>query len=100
MKRVFLVGCPRSGTTLLQSRLATHPCVESFPESFFYNYFVPSKKILANLGIASRWCKPKFLEFLENIDRKDLAPIFMPWTISIECIDKNIRILTHGYCPG
>lgn len=34
--RVFLVGCPRSGTTLLQSLLAAHPRVLSFPESHFF----------------------------------------------------------------
>jgi len=32
-KRVFIVGCPRSGTTLLQSMLASHPDVLSFPET-------------------------------------------------------------------
>src|SRR5271167_4804558 len=31
--RLFVVGCPRSGTTLLQSLLAAHPSVHSFPET-------------------------------------------------------------------
>lgn len=31
--RLFVVGCPRSGTTLLQSLLAAHPAVLSFPET-------------------------------------------------------------------
>ncbi|MFP4597331.1 MAG: sulfotransferase family protein [Persicimonas sp.] len=35
--RVFIVGCPRSGTTLLQSLLAAHPEIVSFPESHFFN---------------------------------------------------------------
>lgn len=35
-ERVFLVGCPRSGTTLLQSMLMSHPRVESFPETKFF----------------------------------------------------------------
>jgi hypothetical protein len=34
--RLFLVGCPRSGTTLLQSLLAAHPEVISFPESHLF----------------------------------------------------------------
>lgn len=34
--RVFLVGFPRSGTTLLQSLLASHPDVLSLPETFFF----------------------------------------------------------------
>lgn len=35
-KRVFLVGCPRSGTTLLQSMLMGHPRVASYPETHFF----------------------------------------------------------------
>ncbi len=33
---IFLVGCARSGTTLLQSILATQPAIASFPESRFF----------------------------------------------------------------
>lgn len=38
MKRVFLVGAPRSGTTILQSLLASHPGITSFPETKFFHY--------------------------------------------------------------
>ncbi|MGH2908559.1 MAG: sulfotransferase family protein, partial [Solirubrobacteraceae bacterium] len=38
----FLVGCPRSGTTLLQSLIAAHQDVVSFPETFFFTKVVPS----------------------------------------------------------
>ncbi len=37
MKRIFLVGCPRSGTTLLQSILASHPEIISFPETHLFS---------------------------------------------------------------
>ncbi|MDY6936875.1 MAG: sulfotransferase [Cyanobacteriota bacterium] len=40
-KTIFLVGCPRSGTTFLQSVLATHSQIASFPESKFFQYLVP-----------------------------------------------------------
>ena len=33
---VFLVGCPRSGTTLLQNMLMAHSSITSFPESHFF----------------------------------------------------------------
>lgn len=33
--RVFLVGCPRSGTTVLQSLLSSHSAIHSFPETHF-----------------------------------------------------------------
>ena len=36
LPRLFVVGCPRSGTTLLQSFLAAHPDVHSFPETHFF----------------------------------------------------------------
>lgn len=40
MKRIFLVGSPRSGTTILQSLLAAHPEIISFPESKFFHYLL------------------------------------------------------------
>ncbi len=43
MKRIFLVGSPRSGTTILQSLLAAHPEVISFPESKFFHYLLYEK---------------------------------------------------------
>ena len=38
---IFLVGCPRSGTTFLQSLLAAHSQIYSPPESKFFQYLVP-----------------------------------------------------------
>ncbi|MEG5173272.1 sulfotransferase [Microcoleus sp. B3-D7] len=38
MKRIFLVGAPRSGTTILQSLLAAHPKITSFPETKFFHH--------------------------------------------------------------
>ena len=41
--RAFVVGVPRSGTTLLQSLLGAHPAITSFTEShFFSKYFKPA----------------------------------------------------------
>ena len=40
--RMFLVGCPRSGTTLLQSLITAHPDVVSYPETFFFRRMLPS----------------------------------------------------------
>lgn len=36
-KPIFLVGFPRSGTTFLQSLIATQPGIVSFPETHFYS---------------------------------------------------------------
>jgi Sulfotransferase family len=51
--RVFLVGCPRSGTTLLQSMLFGHRAVMSFPETFFFDFVTPGGRIARNLGFSS-----------------------------------------------
>jgi hypothetical protein len=42
--RAFLIGCPRSGTTLLQSLLFAPPDVVSFPETFYFAKVVPSPR--------------------------------------------------------
>ncbi|HEY0198232.1 MAG TPA: sulfotransferase [Rhodanobacter sp.] len=36
MRRTFIVGCPRSGTTLVQALLARHPDVLTLPETAFF----------------------------------------------------------------
>lgn len=52
---IFLLGCPRSGTTLLQSMLAAHPQIASFRETKFFEYLVPLYEPKRHaLGIASR----------------------------------------------
>lgn len=36
MQRIFMVGCPRSGTTIAQAMLARHPDVFSLHETYFF----------------------------------------------------------------
>ena len=36
MRRTFVVGCPRSGTTLVQAMIARHPDVFSLRETYFF----------------------------------------------------------------
>ncbi|HEY9694672.1 MAG TPA: sulfotransferase [Oculatellaceae cyanobacterium] len=65
--RLFLVGCPRSGTTLLQSLLVAHPEILSFPESHFFRslleYRTPWR---IKLKIASSKTKPRLKQFLKE----------------------------------
>jgi hypothetical protein len=72
MKRLFLVGCPRSGTTWLQSLLAAHSQVVSFPESHFYNTMTTSRFGLHRLGLASPRTRKKFSGFLKLIGHPEL----------------------------
>lgn len=51
-KRIFVVGCSRSGTTMLQVLLASHPDVKSFPETnFFWSATGDRRRILARFGL-------------------------------------------------
>lgn len=36
MRRTFVVGCPRSGTTIVQALLARHPAIFTLPETAFF----------------------------------------------------------------
>ncbi|MFC4763939.1 sulfotransferase family protein [Dyella koreensis] len=38
MRRTFVVGCPRSGTTIVQAMLARHPAVFTLPETGFFEH--------------------------------------------------------------
>ncbi|MDZ7787693.1 MAG: sulfotransferase [Halofilum sp. (in: g-proteobacteria)] len=43
-RRVFIVGCPRSGTTVLQRCVAAHSRIGSFPETDFFAKLVGGRK--------------------------------------------------------
>lgn len=72
--RAFIVGAPRSGTTLLQSLIASHPHVLSFPESHLFTGLRPRRSLEA-LGLASRRAWPRFERFAEVLGRPDLGRV-------------------------
>lgn len=79
-QRVFLVGCPRSGTTLLQTMLSAHPLIKSFPETHFFDrllklegrtslseppkgvYRQRTQALIADLRTALGWVQPNNVE--------------------------------------
>ncbi|MGF1603306.1 MAG: sulfotransferase [Thermosynechococcaceae cyanobacterium] len=71
--RIFIVGCPRSGTTLLQSFLTAHSEVESFPESQFFLSLDHNSPLLSLMRIASPKAKDRLSEFLSHIDSKETS---------------------------
>ena len=54
-RRIFIVGVPRSGTTLVQSLLASHTAMTSFTESHFFrkNFSIVPLLSLADLDQGS-----------------------------------------------
>lgn len=83
--RFFLVGCPRSGTTLLQSLLASHSQVISFPESHFFLKVFPDYQNSFKLWFrrdVKKMSQKRIRQFLSKMSREDylerLPPL--PWS--------------------
>jgi len=70
----FIVGCPRSGTTLLQCLLAAHPQIASFPETHFFPYTV-GKRWHRILGISLPKAKQRLYQFLSDIGHSEVKKL-------------------------
>jgi hypothetical protein len=63
MQRILVVGCPRSGTTLLQTLLGAHESILTFTEShFFDHYFSRRYRFLYGVHPALSERIPEFLQ--------------------------------------
>ena len=62
-RRIFVVGVPRSGTTLVQSLLAAHSQVTSFTESHFFSRYFRALPRLSS-AILTRDPAPRVRDFL------------------------------------
>lgn len=74
IKRLFLVGCPRSGTTLLQSMLVGHSKIVSFPETRFFPRTLPINPLLRRLKLYGSKSRAIVQEFLEENDCRTITP--------------------------
>ena len=85
--RFFIVGCERSGTTLLQAMLARHPRVFSFPESHFFCRAASHRLHYRLLGLANwRRSRVALHQLLTAIRRQDLVyeiPRYSPFLRSL-----------------
>ena len=54
IERIMIVGCPRSGTTILQSILSSHPDVLGIFETHFYSSLCSPKRWKRKLGLTPR----------------------------------------------
>ncbi|MBP0028074.1 MAG: sulfotransferase [Roseofilum sp. Guam] len=87
-RSIFLGGCPRSGTTLLQSLLGGHPKIASFPEShLFQNLRI--RYLSRLLGLASIKGKKQINWFLDEIGQPEFqsklspVPLFIHEYVSV-----------------
>lgn len=70
----FLVGCPRSGTTLLQLRLARHPEILTFPESHFFDRALGGRsRVRRILGLPGRQARANLDAFASAVDPSGVA---------------------------
>lgn len=66
MRKIFVVGCPRSGTTLLQSLLASHSEIVSFPETHLFSKTIPLQKILRLLKVYGKAANKERVHILRD----------------------------------
>ena len=57
--RVFVVGCARGGTTILQSCVAAHPRIHTFPESRLVRNAMAANPWARRLGLATRTARER-----------------------------------------
>ncbi len=77
--RLFVVGCARSGTTLLQSLLAAHPAVLSFPETAVFSHLlspvVPGQTRQITVHRRTQLCYRQATALLNGVARRDLEQL-------------------------
>lgn len=92
-QRIFVVGCPRSGTTLLQSMLGAHPDIFAFPETQFFRSLHSKRLLLRALRMGSLESYNRIQQLLKFVDRRDLAPGYTAMRSPNALAEKFIAIL-------
>ncbi|MDZ7659813.1 sulfotransferase [Fodinibius sp.] len=72
--RIFLVGCPRSGTTLLQSMVASHSHIVSFPETHFFSETLSINPLLRRIKLYGPGSRNFINDFLIEHGYSDIRP--------------------------
>lgn len=83
-QRIFLVGCGRSGTTLLQCLIAAHSDIFSIPESKFFQYLIPTyepRRLM--FGLTSQQFYPWIIQFCEDMGHPELASSWSKYPLPI-----------------
>lgn len=96
--RIFIVGCPRSGTTLLQSLLGSHPSLYTLPETYLWSSLcsgdLVQSSFLRNWGLiapqAPQRIKRRIAELgLTRHWKAPLSPWLGHWSEALaRCLDR------------
>ena len=104
---VFLVGCPRSGTTYLQQLLASHPKIKTGQESYLFNFIAPLRyqwrTQVANLekaprggaGLPCYFEEDQFIKALQDFLFDLLQPMLQPLSGDEIFLEKTPRHALH-----
>lgn len=95
-KLIFIVGCPRSGTTYLQSLISKHKKIVSFPETHFFSCFKNTKKHNYIDSDERRKLKETLITKLTGIINEKNINYILRETIS-ESFSKLIFTLINNY---
>jgi hypothetical protein len=114
--RTFIVGCPRSGTTLVQALLARHPDVYTLPETAFFEHLFADlewrwgdhraqprrRRWRQHLGLMRKEVRPSIVPLLRSLGSKR-APIrhvpFNSNTCAVKFIDLLDALALQAGCP-
>ena len=93
-KRTFLIGCPRSGTTLLQSLLAAHSDIASFPETHAFPAILGDRSPWRRkLGLVSPGAKDQLEAFLREIGHEEMRTYLPRTSLTRQYAQAFIKIL-------
>jgi hypothetical protein len=104
MQRTFVVGCPRSGTTIVQAMLARHPQVFTLPETGFFPRMLGGidyrfgdegatarrHNLARRLGLARRYGRREFAALQRSLLSEE--HVRTPWRLDA-CVTRFIATL-------
>lgn len=93
--RIFVVGCPRSGTTLVQTLLASHPRLVTLPETHFFAELPHRWRVGRLLGVASSSARGRLREIASSLDID--ASHETGWLRTVGALSRDFAALLDRY---